>query len=233
MHIAVCDDNGADRKQLERLLSRESDKRMETTGNLYVTSYGNPESLLQNPRQFDVFFIDVCKTVGSSGLLVVKALVEMGIQASYVMCCSDVNYREQDFPEGTYFLDKPILVKELSDILDVTYAKLEGAKSQIELRTKKETIYVHEEDIMYAYEKGLSLFVRLTDERELEISSSASNFFTEVETYPAFLMPNTKTVINCRYIEKIGVFNVTMSDKRAFRIYGDCKEYAKRTLKTL
>ena len=56
MHIAVCDDNGADRKQLERLLSRESDKRMETTGNLYVTSYGNPESLLQNPRQFDVFF---------------------------------------------------------------------------------------------------------------------------------------------------------------------------------
>ena len=86
---------------------------------------------------------------------------------------------------------------------------------------------------MYAYEKGLSLFVRLTDERELEISSSASNFFTEVETYPAFLMPNTKTVINCRYIEKIGVFNVTMSDKRALRIYGDCKEYAKRTLKTL
>lgn len=26
MHIAVCDDNVADRKQLERLLKRESDK---------------------------------------------------------------------------------------------------------------------------------------------------------------------------------------------------------------
>ena len=28
MHIAICDDNIADRKHLERLLSRESDKRM-------------------------------------------------------------------------------------------------------------------------------------------------------------------------------------------------------------
>ena len=27
MHIAICDDNVADRKQLERLLKRESDKR--------------------------------------------------------------------------------------------------------------------------------------------------------------------------------------------------------------
>ena len=32
MHIAICDDNVADRKQLERLLCRESDKRKADTG---------------------------------------------------------------------------------------------------------------------------------------------------------------------------------------------------------
>lgn len=32
MHIAVCDDNVADRKQLERLLGRESDSRKADTG---------------------------------------------------------------------------------------------------------------------------------------------------------------------------------------------------------
>ena len=30
MHIAICDDNIVDRKQLERLLERESDKSAET-----------------------------------------------------------------------------------------------------------------------------------------------------------------------------------------------------------
>ena len=36
MHIAICDDNIADRKHLERLLSRESDKRMGTPNLLWI-----------------------------------------------------------------------------------------------------------------------------------------------------------------------------------------------------
>ena len=59
MHIAICDDNIADRKQSERLLSRESDKRIHTTGNLYVDSYGNVEALLKSPQRYDLFFIDM------------------------------------------------------------------------------------------------------------------------------------------------------------------------------
>ena len=39
MHLAVCDDNIADRKQMERLLGRESDRRLNTTGVLYVDSF--------------------------------------------------------------------------------------------------------------------------------------------------------------------------------------------------
>ena len=32
MHLAICDDHMADRKQMERLLGRESDRRLNTTG---------------------------------------------------------------------------------------------------------------------------------------------------------------------------------------------------------
>ena len=32
LHIAICDDNAADRRQLERLLGRESEKRARDTG---------------------------------------------------------------------------------------------------------------------------------------------------------------------------------------------------------
>ena len=36
MHIAICDDNIADRKQTERLLGKESDRRAKTESVLYI-----------------------------------------------------------------------------------------------------------------------------------------------------------------------------------------------------
>ena len=49
MHLAICDDHMADRKQMERLLGRESDRRLNTTGVLYVDSFGSKESILTTP----------------------------------------------------------------------------------------------------------------------------------------------------------------------------------------
>ena len=46
-YIAVCDDNMADRKQMERLLGRESDIRLNDTGVLYIDSYGSEDALLK------------------------------------------------------------------------------------------------------------------------------------------------------------------------------------------
>ena len=71
MHIAVCDDNVADRKQLERLLKRESDKRAASTGIIYTDSFGNSTALLSNPMQYDAFYIDMCLTEGTTGTDVV------------------------------------------------------------------------------------------------------------------------------------------------------------------
>ena len=59
MHIAVCDDNIADRKQLERLLKRESDKRKNDSGLIYTDSFGDSEVLSRTPMQYDLFFVDL------------------------------------------------------------------------------------------------------------------------------------------------------------------------------
>ena len=59
MHLAVCDDNIADRKQMERLLGRESDRRLGTTGVLYVDSFGNRDAILTTPMIYDGLFIDM------------------------------------------------------------------------------------------------------------------------------------------------------------------------------
>ena len=103
MHIAICDDNIADRKQLERLLKRESDKRAAVSGILYTDSFGNAEALLANPMQYDAFYIDVCQTEGVSGSDIVSALTAKGVNAPIVMCCSHINYREYTLPSNVIF----------------------------------------------------------------------------------------------------------------------------------
>lgn len=227
MHIAICDDNVADRKQLERLLKRESDKRASSTGIIYADSFGNASALLANPMQYDAFYIDMCRTDGITGLDVVNNLTAKGVNAPIVMCCSDMNYREQSFPENVIFLDKPIKTAELRDSIDHAQSIMEQAEPLIELREEKETYYVRESDILYAVEDGRHVVVSLTEGRKIYIDTTAMNLFSQIESHPSFIAPSVKTIINGRYISKIGFFTATMTDGTKFSIHRECMPYTK------
>lgn len=227
MHIAICDDNVGDRKQLERLLERECDKRMSTTGVLYTDSFGSAQVMLGNPMQYDVFYIDICNTEGINGIDVVNMLTEHGVNAPIVMCCSDINYREYSFPKNVIFLDKPIRVSDLAASLEHAQEIKSNALPLIELREEKETTYVSEPDIIYAIEKGRTVQVTLMDGKKLSITTNAFNFFSHIENYSSFFAPTTKIILNARHIENIGFHKVTMVDGASFKVRGKSMLYAK------
>ncbi len=230
MHIAVCDDNVADRHQMERLLKRESDKRAATTGILYIDSFGNGEALLSNPMRYDAYYIDVCNTEGITGLTIAAKLFQTGIQAPVILCCSRINYREHVLPEAMQhirFLDKPIRPEELSHSLDYAFEIKSNAVPRIELREDKETYYITEADILYAVEDGLYLIVTLTDGRQIRIMTDCANFFDELDNYPTFLAPSAKFIINGRYIQSLERHRVVMTDGRTFKLHRGCRAYAK------
>lgn len=228
MHIALCDDNVADRKQFERLVKRESDRRAAKDGILYVDSFGNADSLLTNPMQYDVFYIDMCKTPGITGADVATALREKGVNAPIVMCCSDINYREQGFSEDVIFLDKPIKADALSASIDHALKIMEQAVPLIELRLEKQTLYVTEPDILYAAERGRMLEVFLQDGRTIPLLDNAQNLFSQLEIYPMFFSPSMKVVLNGRYIKKLGFGKAVMTDGKSFRVSHSCMPYAKK-----
>ena len=95
MHLAICDDHMADRKQMERLLGRESDRRLNTTGVLYVDSFGSKESILVTPMIYDAIFMDMTEdgcdapflhiTLDGSKTAPAKVIISMSVQ--------EINYR--------------------------------------------------------------------------------------------------------------------------------------------
>ncbi len=228
MHIAICDDNIADRKQLERLIKRESDKRAKTTGILFADSFGNAASILANPMQYDVFYIDMCKTEGVTGMDVVNGLINQGVHAPIVMCCSDIRYREMSFPANVIFLDKPIRVDELSDSIEHALKIKEQAPSLIELREDYNTVYVTEPEILYGIVEGHYVKISLTDKRTVYAATTAANLFAQLEIYPSFIFPSHKVIFNGRYIEKLGFHKVYMIDGTCFKIPMDCMPYTKQ-----
>jgi len=228
MHIAVCDDNIADRKQLERLLKRESDRRSSTTGILYTDSFGSADSLLHNPRQYDAFYIDMCQSDNTTGIDVVHTLLEDGINVPIVLCCSKINYREHSFPENVIFLDKPIQTGALSQSIDLALDIKKNALPLIELREEKDTFYVTEPDILYCVEEGRFVVITLADSRKVHLCTDIANFFSQVENHVVFLAPSPKSIINCRHIASIRGRKATMIDGTAFKVHPRCLGYAKK-----
>lgn len=230
MHIAICDDNMADRHQMERLLQRESDRIKITSEPLYVDSFGNCESLLNNPMQYDAFFLDVCHTENITGADVAKKLTDAGVNAPIIMCCSDINYQELDFPAKVLFLEKPIKTDELHDSILHAQNLAASAETLIELREEKKTLYVKEEEILYAVEKDISTLVTLTDGRTVRITSNALNFFSQVEHFPTFADATRKVILNCRYIQKLKFGKATMIDGAVFKVDRIALPYIKEML---
>ena len=220
MHIAICDDNVADRKQLERLLGRESNQFAAEGSALYVDAFGNAEALLANPMQYDVFFIDVCHTNNVSSLSIAQKLRAKGVTVPFVLCCGDVNYREQDFEEGTLFIDKAIRVADLRAIIEQVKDLDAHAESMIELREKTGTVYLHERDFAYAYEKGFYTYVIQADGTLRELRSSAISFYEENESaHPSIILASSKVVLNCRYIrEFVFPHTAVMTDGAKYHI---------------
>ena len=228
MHVAVCDDNVADRKQMERLLHRESDKRLKETGEgLFIDSYGNEKAVLSHPMLYDVFYIDMCKTPGTTGIDVVNNLLSLGVVVPIYMCVSDIDYRTAGLPGQVKFLNKAIKAAELAASLDDAQQYKDSSTPLIELREEKDTVYVTEEDILYAMQEGRYVDVTLKDGRNVRIRDNILNLFSQWEHYETFFAPTEYVLLNGRYIKSFSLLKLTMIDGRAFRLPFNAKPYAK------
>ena len=231
MHIAICDDNIADRKQTERLLGRESDRRAKTDNVLYIDSFGKQESVLVSPMIYDMFFIDMVNDLPSTAADIVKALLNVGVTVPIVMLCSEIDYRKDEYLTSlsqVYFLNKPIKVSELTDIISIGFAKKNEKVPTIELRTDTNVLYVQEQEIKYAvYFNEQYTDVYLVDGRKIHLLMNIENFYAHLEHFGSFFPANKHTIVQKKYVNKISLLHVHLLNGKKFLFPKDYKKNAK------
>ncbi len=217
MHLAVCDDNIADRKQTERLLGRQSDRIFKETGErIYIDSYGNVDAFMQRPQMYHGLFIDMVSSP-ENGFDVLKKLLDVGIVRPIIMCPSSIDYRSLVKEAGItadniYFLDKPIKVAEITEIIDII-KKLSGRETPtIELRGQHETIYAKGDDIICVKRVKSELKIYLTQRREISIIADIVNFYDQCSIFPQLCPVNDNGIVNVNHIKKQSFGKVTMDN---------------------
>ena len=225
MHLAICDDHMADRKQMERLLGRESDRRLNTTGVLYVDSFGSKESILVTPMIYDAIFMDMTED-GCDAIELSHMLRADGTDVPIVFCCDKVDYRKsKNLPDNALFLDKPIVVSELTETIDHLLSIKNSKVKKLEFRNQTDTIYLTEDQISYAWPKNnRQVCIHTADGREYTTDMSLASFCGTLNKYDNFVLLASNTVLNMRYIRSISMFKVTMQDGKSFRLgFGEAK----------
>lgn len=218
MHIAICDDNVADRKHLERLLSRESDKRAGTPNILYVDSFGDKDKFLQNPHKYNLIFIDMTSTPTIAEEIIMK-LQEMEVTAPIVMYSSSIDYSlNPNLPQSITHVKKPYVPEPLPKLLELGDIHAIGVIKTVTLHVSNTEQEIPIQDIYcFEYQKKRNILY-LRDGSFLEIDEDIEQLLLLLEQYPEFYRVSKKEFVNIKYTALITPFTVMMQDYKEFRL---------------
>lgn len=219
MHLAVCDDHVADRKQMERLLGRESDRRISTSGVLYVDCYGSERSILSTPMIYDAIFMDMNED-GADAVRIANELRKAGTKIPIIFCCDKVDYRKAaDLPENILFMDKPIQVAALTDMIEQLLVIVSSRDKRLEFRNMTETFYLLEDELVYAHpQDDRHMVLHLSNGDQQVAEASFKNFCASLCSCDSYIALANNYVLNMRYISDVSMFKVTLKDGTSTRL---------------
>lgn len=218
MHVAICDDNVADRKHLERLLSRESDKRAGTPNILYVDSYGEKMHFLANPLKYNLIFMDMSSEPGIVEFIL-EHLDEMGYHAPLILYSDKIDYTKiPNLPDYVVHAKKPYIPDPLPDFLALGDANVVGHVISINVHTNSVVSRIPKYMIMYAVEENNTCTLYLTDGTSMKVEEKIEELRQIFEPFEEFERVNTKSIVNFKYVTAVMPISVMMQDSREFKI---------------
>ncbi len=231
IYIAVCDDNIADRKQLERLLGREAQKRGREGTPIYVDSFGNSEALLKTPNRYDMFLIDITNEEDYACLKTASHIIGNGIDSLIVIINSKIDHmnealnspeyrihvkdreahlnKESGCKESFLFVTQPLLQRDISELVDLAIANASERTPAIEVRCQNETQFLKPEDFLYAQAKdkisGIEIY--LSDGRSIMSTETIDQFASNLALFGEIVRLKL-CYVNLNHVSKLAINHV-------------------------
>ena len=218
MHVAICDDNVADRKHLERLLSRESDKRAGTPDILYIESFGDKEHFLKNPLKYNIVFMDMCS---EDGLVeeIIRRLEMVSFNAPLILYSSKIDYTAlKDLPPYVVHAKKPYIPDPLPGYLTLGDKNVIGRVVTLPFYQNGAIQHVPKDDIMYALPSESGYVLYLADSTRVNVDDDIAALRKLFDPHEEYAIVNTDCFVNFKYVSSVMLFSILMHDRHEFKI---------------
>ena len=213
LYIAILDDNPAERKQFERLLSREASARTSSGEVIYIDSYGNEESLSSIVLKYDLIFIDISDSK-RDGTMIAADFRNKGFTAPIVLCSDMIKY-EMEYGKNPTFIvkQKPLWQRDFAEYIDLASKEKADKPLRIELRNEVDAIYLTQDEILYARQHDGYMNITLTEGRKFQYLGDLFSLENLLMSFdPIFLEISKSTVLNMQYVVSHSINAFKMSD---------------------
>ena len=238
MHVAICDDNIAERKQMERLLGRLSDKIAAQSEPLYIDSFGNPEAMFAAQLNYPVYFIDLVHSQLDgqpiNGYEMAKKLLDSGIETTIYLCCGEIDYRQSGLLPHMFCIDKPISPSALEEAVANVIKETADRTPRITLRSVTNgTSYVKMEDVVYfRMDKDEHTVLHLTDGSTMVSADNVCNLFLYLSPkYPNLYALSSRLMVNSEHLRKTAMTSITFDTGETIKSGIPAARYAYNALR--
>lgn len=230
LRVAICDDRSED---LERIEATVKDGVMKVGIEEHVEchSFLNGEGVSEADHEtpFDLVLLDIEMedANGEDGFTLANRLhaQRKDICLIFVSLHENFVWNAQKYMP-LWFVRKSMLKKDMEDALeqyrDVVW---EGTAK---VRLKKGTIYVR--DILYIECEGHALTIRETGGKMMRQYGSLKALEEELKAYH-FLRIHKNYLVNPRYVEEVGKWEIRLTDGKVLEMGRDRRKYVLQTLR--
>ncbi len=183
VYIAICDDQVASRKHIERLLNREATLRQEESLVMYIDAFGLNFHAINSIKKYNAFFINV-SCCNKQSFAIQEELRSHGCDAPIYFYHSADEYSQSSM--GT--------------IVDTIHDTIKDQRPTIEIRTRTSTHYVLPEDIVVVCRTDHGVSIHLKDTTTLFVTKQLSYYIDALCTYPYFFLTKSNYICNGQYI---------------------------------
>lgn len=215
--IALCDDEAAELKKTEQMLSSYEKNHPEI--GFMIQCFENAEELLYMVRDRnytpDLILMDIYMP-GRTGIEAAKELREMGSEGKIIFLTTSREYALDAFEvDAAQYLVKPISEQTLYPILDKLLKHIEDEyRRYVLLRVEGRTRRVAVSNITYCEAQGKNQKIYLADGRQYLLRMTMTELVETLCRYQEFVRVGGSYIVNLEHVDGLNAQEIQMTDGR-------------------